>query len=168
LVKVRDPHVRMSLQLQQAFGLRREEALKCQPAYADRGDRLVLKASWAKGKKAREIPIRTPEQRAVLERAHRLAGKGSLIPADRTYIQQLKLYERQTARAGLPKLHGLRHAYAQQRYQELTGWLAPAVGGPTRTALTRPQQAQDRAVRLVISRDLGHERGQVTTGYLGR
>jgi hypothetical protein len=168
LVKIRDPHVRMSLQLQQAFGLRREESIKCQPAYADRGDRLVLKASWAKGRKAREIPIRTPEQRAVLNRAHRLAGKGSLIPADRTYIQQLKLYERQTARAGLPKLHGLRHAYAQARYQELTGWLAPAVGGPTRKALTRTQQAQDRAVRRVISRELGHERGQVTTVYLGR
>jgi hypothetical protein len=146
----------MSLQLQQAFGLRREESIKCQPAYADRGDRLVLKASWAKGKKAREIPVRTPEQRAVLDRAHRLAGKGSLIPADRTYIQQLKIYERQTARAGLHKLHGLRHAYTQARYQELTGWLAPAVGGPARTALTRPQQAQDRAVRLLISRELGH------------
>jgi hypothetical protein len=60
LVKVRDPYVRMSLVLQQAFELRREESIKCQPAYADRGDRLVLKASWAKGKKAREIPIRTP------------------------------------------------------------------------------------------------------------
>jgi hypothetical protein len=168
LAQVRDPYVRMSLALQQAFGLRREEAIKCQPAYADRGDRLVLKASWAKGKKAREIPIRTPEQRAVLDRVHRLAGQGSLIPADRTYIQQLKIYERQTARAGLHKLHGLRHAYAQQRYQELTGWLAPAVGGPSRTALTRTQQAQDRTVRLLISRELGHERGQVTTVYLGR
>jgi hypothetical protein len=98
--------------------------LKGQPASANRGDRLVRKASWTKGKKACEIPIRTAEQRTVLDRAHRLAGKGSLIPADRTYIQQLKLYERQTARAGLPRLHGLRHAYAQQRYQELTGWRA--------------------------------------------
>jgi hypothetical protein len=113
-------------------------------------------------------PIRTAEQRAVLNRAHRLAGKGSLIPADHTYIQQLKIYERQTARAGLPKLHGLRHASAQARYQELTGWLAPAIGGPTRTVLTRPQQAQERAVRRVISRESGHERGQVTTVYLGR
>jgi hypothetical protein len=113
-------------------------------------------------------PVRTPEQRAVLHRAHRLAGQGSLILADRTYIQQRKRSERQTARAGFPRLHGLRHAYAQTRYQELTGWLAPAVGGPTRTALTRLQQAQERAMRRVISRELGHERGQVTTVYLGR
>ena len=43
LERVRDPHVRMSLELQQAFGLRREEAIKFKPSYADRGDHLVLK-----------------------------------------------------------------------------------------------------------------------------
>ena len=31
LDKVRDPHVRMSLELQRAFGLRREEAIKFSP-----------------------------------------------------------------------------------------------------------------------------------------
>ena len=35
LTKVRDEHVRMSLELQQAFGLRREEAIKFIPSYAD-------------------------------------------------------------------------------------------------------------------------------------
>jgi hypothetical protein len=49
----------MSLRLQAAFGLRREEAVKFQPSYADRGDRLALKASWCKGGRAREIPVRT-------------------------------------------------------------------------------------------------------------
>jgi len=48
LARVGDVHVRMSLELQQAFGLRREEAIKFQPGYADRGDHLVLKDSWAK------------------------------------------------------------------------------------------------------------------------
>ena len=38
----------MSLELQQAFGLRREEAIKFIPSFADRGDHLVLKASWTK------------------------------------------------------------------------------------------------------------------------
>jgi hypothetical protein len=36
LDKVRDEHVRMSLELQQAFGLRREEAMKFQPSFAAR------------------------------------------------------------------------------------------------------------------------------------
>ena len=59
LSKVRDQHVRMSLELQRAFGLRREEAMKFQPSYADKGDRLQLKASWTKGGKPRTIPVRT-------------------------------------------------------------------------------------------------------------
>lgn len=168
LAKVKDGHVRMSLELQSAFGLRREEAIKFQPAYADRGDRLVLKASWTKGGKAREIPLLDPHQREVLDRARRLAGKGSLIPPDRTYIQQLRLYERHTARAGLSKLHGLRHEYAQRRYRELTGWPAPAAGGPTARDLTAEQKALDRQVRLTLSRALGHEREQITAVYLGR
>lgn len=117
---------------------------------------------------AREIPIRTQSQHEVLDKAHRLAGRGSLIPSDRRYIQQLRIYERHTGNAGLSKLHGLRHAYAQRRYQELTGWPAPAAGGPTSKQLTAEQKALDQAARLTISRELGHEREQITTVYLGR
>ena len=36
---VSDPHTQMSLRLQAAFGLRREESIKFQPEWADRGDR---------------------------------------------------------------------------------------------------------------------------------
>jgi integrase len=74
LCRIGDPYVRMSLELQRAFGLRREEALKLRPRDADRGDRLLLKASWTKGGKAREIPIHTTTQREVLDRAQQLAG----------------------------------------------------------------------------------------------
>ncbi len=158
----------MSLELQQAFGLRREEAIKFIPAYADQGNHLVLKASWTKGGKARVIPIRTEDQRLLLNRAHRLAGKGSLVPSQRNYVQQLRIYEGHTLRAGLSKLHGLRHAYAQRRYEELTGWQSPATGGPESRSLTREQKEQDFEARLVISRELGHEREQITTVYLGR
>ena len=168
LAKVRDEHVRMSLQLQQAFGLRREEAIKFIPAYADQGDHLVLKASWTKGGKARTVPTRTPEQREVLDRAHRLAGKGSLIPNSRNYRQQLRIYEGHTLRAGLSKMHGLRHAYAQRRYEELTGWKSPAAGGPPSRSLTHEQRDQDHRARIITSRELGHEREQISAVYLGR
>jgi integrase len=59
LARVKDENVRMSLRLQQAFGLRREEAIKLQPRWADRGDYLQLKASWTKGGRERTVPIRT-------------------------------------------------------------------------------------------------------------
>ena len=74
LEQVRDPHVRMSLELQAAFGLRREEAIKFMPSYANQGDHLLLKASWTKGGRARVVPIRNDAQRDVLRRAHQLAG----------------------------------------------------------------------------------------------
>jgi hypothetical protein len=158
----------MSLELQQAFGLRREEAIKFKPSYADRGNRLVLKDTWTKGGKAREIPVRNAVQREVLDRAHRLAGRGSLIPGHRNYRQQLRIYERHTANAGLSKLHGLRHAYAQQRYEEMTGWKSPAAGGPSGSALSATERSLDRQARLTISLELGHERLAIVGVYLGR
>lgn len=163
-----DEHVRMSLRLQRAFGLRREEAIKFIPGYADQGDHLLLKASWTKGGKERTVPIRTTEQRELLDRAHRLAGRGSLIPGSRSYVEQLRIYEGQTLRAGLSQLHGLRHTYAQQRYEELTGWKAPVAGGPNSNSFTPKQRDKDKDVRLIISHELGHEREQITTVYLGR
>ncbi|MGB7931088.1 MAG: phage integrase N-terminal domain-containing protein [Gammaproteobacteria bacterium] len=154
LDKVRDEHVRMSLELQQAFGLRREEAMKFQPSFADRGDHLVLKASWTKGSLERTIPVRTDEQRDVLNRTRRLAGFGSLIPSNRNYRQQMRVYEGNTLRSGLSQMHGLRHAYAQNRYEELTGWKAPAAGGPKAKVLTSEQRETDPQARLIISREL--------------
>jgi integrase len=157
----------MSLELQQAFGLRREESIKFIPSYADKEDHLILKKSWTKGGKARTLPIRTEAQREVLDRARKLAGKGSLIPSTRNYVQQLRIYEGHTLRAGLSKMHGLRHAYAQRRYEELTSWKSPAAGGPPTNSLTRDQRDRNHHARLIVSRELGHERRQVVSVYLG-
>lgn len=168
LADVSDARIRASLELQREFGLRREESMKIQPAWADRGDKLVLKDSWTKGGRAREVPIRTDTQRAVLDRAHELAGAKSLIPSTSSYAQHLKHYEYQVSRAGFSRMHGLRHAYAQQRYQELTGRAAPAAGGLRSRQLTPEQRAGDHEARLTISHELGHEREQVTAVYLGR
>ncbi len=168
LDQVRDAHVRMSLQLQQAFGLRREESIKFQPGYADRGDHIALKGSWTKGGRERSVPITTDEQRHVLDLAHQLAGRGSLIPAHKSFIQQRHVYDGQCKAAGLSHMHGLRHRYAQQRYEALTGWKAPAAGGPSAGELTPAQRALDAQARQAISRELGHERTQITAVYLGR
>jgi hypothetical protein len=167
LDRVTDPHVRISLRLQEHFGLRREESLKFQPRYADHGDYILLKGSWTKGGRPRVVPITTKEQRAVLDQAHELAGAGSVIPADKTYIQQRHTYDGQCKAAGLSHMHGVRHRYAQQRYEALTGWKSPAAGGPYQRALTAEQREVDWKVRQIISRELGHERFQITAVYLG-
>ncbi|PJM71255.1 phage integrase N-terminal domain-containing protein [Achromobacter ruhlandii] len=168
LEQINDVHVRMGLQLQAAFGLRREEAIKFQPSYADRGDHISLKGSWTKGGRERTVPITTTEQRDVLQAAPHLASTGSLIPANKTYIQQRHVCDGQCKAAGLSHMHGLRHQYAQNRYETLTGWPAPAAGGPPVRTLSDTQRIQDTAARQIISQELGHERLQVTAVYLGR
>jgi integrase len=165
---IKDEYVRCSLELEAAFGLRREEAMKFQPHYADKGDHLLLKGSWTKGGKPRTIPIRTEAQRELLNRLHKKVGRASLIPANRTYIQQVKIYERATKTAGLGKCHALRHQYAQDRYRELTGLLASKAGGKIHKELSPEEQAIAKQARLTISKELGHERIQITSQYLGR
>ena len=172
LAQVNDAHLRLSLELQAQFGLRREEAIKFQPAYAVRDGYIHLKPSWTKGGRPRDIPVRNDTQRELLERARQLAGNGSLIPPGRSYAEQKNRYERETRRVGIAdgdrKAHGLRHGYAQRRYLELTGWKAPHAGGPKREELTPQQREADHAARLVISQEMGHNREEVTAVYLGR
>ena len=165
--KISDPYVRLSIRLQAAFGLRREEAIKFSPNYAIQADHIRLKASWTKGGRARTVPIRTDEQRHLLDDVRKLARGGALIPPNRNYIEHLHRYERQLRNAGLSKLHGVRHAYAQRRYLELTGWQPPVAGGPAARSLHEAQRALDRGARMTISRELGHSRISVAAVYLG-
>jgi len=168
LARITDPYTRMSLKLQVAFGLRRAESIKIQPAWADRGDKLLLKSSWTKGGCQREIPVRNEDQRNVLNEATQVAGRGSLIPAGKSYAEQLRRFEDQCSNAAIRHTHGHRHAYAQTRYLELAGWAAPAAGGPRSKELTAEQRKSDHEARITISRELGHEREQITAVYLGR
>lgn len=155
LAQIKDAHLRLSLEMQALFGLRREEAMKFQPAYAVRDHHIHLKPSWTKGGRARDIPIRTTAQRELLERVRQLVGTGSLIPAGRAYVFQKNLYERETRAAGIAdgdrKAHGLRLRFLPRNAQELTGWKAPHAGGPRRDELNPAQREADLAARLVIS-----------------
>lgn len=167
LAKVDDSRVRLVLQLEAAFGLRREEALKFRPAIADRGDRIALRASWCKGGRYREIALTHPKQRALLDAVKAAVGNGMMIEAP-DYRTALKHYENIILKAGIRNAHGYRHAYAQWRYKVLTGWDCPAKGGRTCDVMTPAEQARDRAARMEISHELGHGRLDVTDTYLGR
>ena len=171
LERVPSPYVRISLELEEKFGMRREEATKIRPHEAHQGDWLVLQASWCKGRRERKIRIRTHEQRDLLERAKALAEKTperSLIP-EKTYRKHIKVYERQTYQAGIRSPHGLRHAYAQSRYQKLTGWACPAAGGSSSKDLkTEAKQNRDRRARKIITKEMGHGREQITVTYCGK
>ena len=68
------------------------------------------------------LPILTEAQRAVLDDAKQLVAsvKGtacatrSLIPEGMSYRDQLNRFKAQTAKAGIDRVHGLRHQYAQR------------------------------------------------------
>lgn len=168
LAKIEDQYVRLSVRLQAAFGLRREEAIKFAPGYAFRGDHIALKPGWTKGGRPRTVPITNRYQQRLLREVAELAKGGALIPADLNYAQQKNRYDRQTRKAGMKKLHGLRHAYAQRRYWQLTGWNCPARGGPASKNLSPEQRAIDEEARLTISHELGHSRAAITAVYIGK
>ncbi len=163
-----NPYIIFSLRLQSEFGLRRAESIKFNVLFADRIDHLHLKSSWCKGGRERNVPIRTDSQRSLLNDIRLFVGSNSLIPVNLNYVDQLRIYESATLKVGLHKLHGLRHQYAQDRYVELTGRLAPAAGGKTSKELTSEEKLLDYEARLIISSELGHKREQITAVYLGR
>ena len=169
-----DAYIRLSLEGQALFGLRREESLKFILSQADSGEHLAIQPSWTKGGIGRLIRVRTEEQRQWLSRVGELVKPGeSLIPSNKSYKQQLAHYKATTAKLGLCKLHGLRHAYAQRRYQELTayfdknkkGLLAPIAGGKTYKELTQIEKEIDRRARHIIVRELGHARLSILRIY---
>ncbi|EOC0699269.1 phage integrase N-terminal domain-containing protein [Salmonella enterica subsp. enterica serovar Kokomlemle] len=167
------PWVALSLRLQEAFGLRREESMKFRVSWALKGQSpdsisaISLKASWTKGGRPRSIPVLTQEQRQLLAEVRQLTGSGSLIPPDRSYREHLRVFERETASVGIGHTHGLRHAYAQRRYEELTGRKPPVLGGSPRRAMRREERRKDDEIRRQISEELGHSRISVTSIYVG-
>jgi hypothetical protein len=156
-----------ALKLQMAFGLRLEESLKFRPDVADKGDEIALQASWCKGGRARSVAITHPRQRALLDEIGNACGGGFIIPDGMAYKDARKALEYATWQAGISNMHGHRHWYAQWRYQALTGAPSPAAGGKNHANMTKAERAGDYRARLAISRELGHNRVEITDTYLG-
>jgi hypothetical protein len=174
--KCTDSHIKLSLEAQALFGLRREESMKIVLSEAWKENHLLIKASWAKGGISRVIEITNNEQRDWLKKTSQKIILGqSLIPQDRTYKQHLSHYQLQTKQMGLKKCHGLRYAYAQRRYHELTkaldprkkGFLCPRAGGKNFKDLNNFEKSLDRRARTILSRNLGHSRLEITRIYCG-
>ena len=176
LTKCTDLYIRLSLEGQALFGLRREESMKFTVREAVNGNTIIIKPSWTKGGIGRTLDITTNAQRQWLDKVARLVSPGhSLIPSDRSYKQHLNHYEAQTKAMSVCKLHGLRHAYAQRRYRDLTrffdprghGLICPIDGGKKRDDMNQIEKAIDHKVRKIISKELGHSRISILKIYCG-
>lgn len=175
LSKCTDPHIRLSLEGQALFGLRREESMKFNHREALHDNELRIMPSWTKGGIGRTLKITNDAQRQWLYKVSKLVPHGeSLIPRDRTYKQHLSHYQAQTKLMGVCKLHGLRHAYAQRRYVELTkfydpsgqGLICPIDGGKKYKDMSEIEKKIDQRVRQILSIELGHSRKSIIQIYL--
>lgn len=162
LARIPSPMMRLSLEAQVLFGLRVEESLKIKPCIADKGDSLYIKGSWAKGGRARLIPVRTTQQREWLMRAKALLPdkKSSLIPQGVSYKTYRSRFSKACQRAGIFNCHGHRHYYAQKRYSELK------LLEPVDSDSARRHRENDAKIRLQVSEELGHSRADITKVYL--
>ncbi len=169
-IYAKDPWVAMRLELQEAFGLRIQEATLMQPLVSDGGAVLRLEHG-TKGGRSRFVPIRTEKQRDVLNRAKamaRMSENGNLIPGGKKLAQALARSYYVCGLFGITKSqleitpHGLRAAYANDRYQELSGMPSAVRGTP---AVYDPEK--DRMAREIVALELGHTRVSITGAYTG-
>lgn len=155
--------------LASGFGLRSKEAAMLDTAKAlreaDQGGQFNL-AAGTKGGRRRVVHARHPYQIQLLKEVAEIQGGGrSIIPLELDW-RRFRDVELLNARPVL-KTHGVRHfhdlraAYACRRYQELTGYAAPVIIGKI------SDKALDRAARLIISQELGHNRIEVSAAYVG-
>ena len=177
LAKVSSHHVRLVLRLQREFGLRRKEGFLLDARTAVRGEVLSL-TKGTKGGKPRQVPIRTEDQRTLLaqvQAANGLTPKGTLVSGP-SLKGSFDEYKNEMRRAGLFHGHGLRHAYAQERYHHLVkrldpagkGWLCPKAGGPGFSQLSPNDRKIDADARKALIYELGHGRVEVAAIYLGK
>ena len=113
--------------------------------------------------------VANEEVKAALQLARQASPPGSrnLLDRDETYAAFLHrdvLPARETLHEhGLKCFHELRAAYACERYEQLTGHVAPVNGGHC----YRIDRGLDQQARQQISLELGHNRIDVVSAYIG-
>lgn len=94
-------------------------------------------------------------------------GSRNLLAPDESYKDFMQAVVRPARdilhEHGLKGFHELRAAYACERYEQLTGFPAPVNGG----RVHRGDRALDQRARKQISHELGHNRIDVVSTYIG-
>lgn len=170
-----EPHAAVQLLVQLGFGLRFAEAACFRPKEADLGDRIAV--HWgAKNGRPREVELCAGEQgerqRAILDLAKAYACKpnGSLIPEGYTLRRWQNRFYYVMKICGVTRKdlgvtpHGLRHQYAAELYEAVSG-----LARPLSRARAPAEQlgARDHAGRAAVATALGHARLQISNAYLG-
>lgn len=174
-VDERDRQLGLMLRLEVGFGLRREEALKCNPHIQDFGHYLQIFPGMGKGGRWRNIPIASSAQRELLDYVKARVPKNKPLGWEYSHLgkpasleQNIRRYENLMASLGFTKAgagvtgHGLRAQFAEN-HALLLGMIPPTMGGDGGQL-----DGADRRVRKVkVAQALGHNRPSVTSAYIG-
>ncbi|MBU4525264.1 MAG: integrase domain-containing protein [Desulfomicrobium sp.] len=181
--ELNDQRVAAQLELMREFGLRKEEAFKMNPERSLLKDGRLFVSDGTKGGLHRVVGDLSGSQKGALAHASQLAGRnGNTMPDNLKERAWEKVFYRTLAKYGLSKKdcgassHGLRHAYAQQRYEQLTGFKAPCKFSTKDDFRKAAYQIAgddwkklDQDARLFLKSELGHgpDRDDVISQYLG-
>lgn len=169
------PRTAATIAIERNLGLRAREAalMNCKVALREAEKHgYVNVTEGTKGGRGnhidRHVPVTKPEQLEALRQAAAVQGNArNLIEPGKTWISHYEhnRYVLNQYQGEIDKQHDLRAAYACQRYEELTGCKAPVC---REAEDPKPGREADRNARMTISKELGHNRIDVTNSYLGR
>ena len=164
-----DVIVARQLMLQLLFGLRRKEAIMFKPIAYDH-DTVIELTDGTKGGRRRLVPVETETQRAFLDLMKQVTKfrNTSMGHPGLRLDQDINRFNYVMAKAGLTRKntgltsHGLRHQYANDRLEFLSGQPSPVRSGKAPVDLEA-----FNAAREMVTEELGHSRISITTAYHG-
>ncbi|MCG8529190.1 MAG: integrase domain-containing protein [Desulfovibrionales bacterium] len=163
------------------LGLRHEEARKIDPKLALLQDGSIYISAGTKGGRDRKILEPTKGQIDAVKGLDGFTGRhGNSWPDNMSEAAWEKYVYKVMSKMGLTiqacgaSLHGLRHAFAHARYEELTNLRPPCLfSTPSdyRDAALQEHGSEwrdvhDRAVNI-LAHELGHNRSDVVANYIG-
>jgi hypothetical protein len=161
--------VAIQVELQATFGLRAQESMLLRPLQCLRVSGHLHVIDGTKGGRPRLVPIDAEWQYEVLIRAARLANPrtGSMIPEPWSLKKWYRHFYHVLQKEGITRgglgvtVHGLRHAYLQRMYEQITG-----VPAPIKRADHRPDpELHQRAMQQLVEA-AGHSLAAKATAYI--
>lgn len=178
-VYAEDSLVGIQLKCEVLFGMRLNEVLHWQPNATDDPRRLLI-LDGAKGGRVRFVdyssdPVRAALQRQLVEEAKiaaQMHPRGVLLRKRQTVQQAKDRFYTVMRKVGVTKAqlgvtgHGLRHEFAANLYEEISGLRPPVEGVHTQQEYEDRLGAVEQA-ELAVSRALGHARPSISSAYNG-
>jgi integrase len=166
--------------LMRELGLRHEEARKFVPDDVIQADGRLHIHRGCKGGRERMMPEPTERQQAAIDAIRPWMSErwhNSMPDGMREKTWEDRAYSLATA-VGVTKeacgasFHGLRHAYAMERYESLTGFRSPSVGGSVEEAkgiAGDGWKKLDQDARNLLKAEMGHgpDRDTIVSTYIG-